>query len=267
MCAYWAAELRDPSGNAPTTRHAPKDTAGQAAEPPTAIARDDEAATTAGDRFRDHLRAGVKSISKHTSSFPILGFGAMSVAVWEQLLLLFGLALANGSTQGILITYLFTAAGYGLVMSRLAEMARRFPNSAGPFYWTLALQTPRTTFDLAHQMSWLCAWMSAIGLGINFVVNTIYVSDVALFLFSLAGKGAKFVYHSEEPTNSLRVPWALPLTIGISIGIALALNLWDTGYLPALQRWSLLSHWLGFLLFAVAIPIICERTVGLNFTV
>lgn len=213
-----------------------------------------------------------ESSSLRNTSLGTLGFGSMNLAIWEQILLLFGLALPNGGTGGILMMFILIAVGYSLVTISLADMARRYPTYAGPFYWTAALQTStfkvaRNASDLPHQMSWLCAWMSVFGLGINLVINMIFTSDVAIFLFSMAGKGKKFIYHSQEPMNRLRVPWALPVTIAVATFVALFANWTSARHLPSMHKWFAISHWVGFLIFMITIPVICHKTTGIRFTV
>lgn len=200
-------------------------------------------------------------------SLGLVGFGSMSLAVWEQILPLFALALPNGGTGGVLLAYLIVAGGFSLIITSLADMARRFPTSAGPFYRTAVLHSTPTTSRLSHLMSWLCAFMSILGLSINLIVNMIFTTDVAIFLSTLAGKNRKFIYHSEELKNRLRVPWALPVTIGITILVGLIFNWRTSKDLPRLHICFAIMHWFGFLAFVIAIPVVCHNSVGLSSTV
>ncbi|KAF2622242.1 hypothetical protein BU25DRAFT_452171 [Macroventuria anomochaeta] len=210
---------------------------------------------------------------QYIPSFALLGFGSMNLAIWEQILLLFALALPNGGIGGVLTAFLGTAFGYYLITFSLADMARLYPTYAGPFYWVAALQKSRTTSSLPHQMSWLCAWMSLLGMGINLIVNMIFTSDVAMFLFTLAGKWSKFVYALEEPKNYLRVPWALPVTVGIATIVALIANWKHAKYLPALHRcfveafrhFDSTSGWKGAVSGFVSTGVLVQPLLGCGF--
>lgn len=199
-------------------------------------------------------------------SFGLIGFGSMNLAIWEQILLSFGLALPNGGTGGILLAYLINAGGFALITISLADMARRYPSYAGPFYWTAVLRSSQDTLGLPRLMSWLCAWMSAIGLGINLIVNMLFISDVALFLFTLAGKYKRFTYVTEGINNALQVPWGLPVTICIATFVALVPNWKTPKSLPLIHKYFTAIHWLGFLIFMIALPILYQNTIGLHST-
>lgn len=200
-------------------------------------------------------------------SFGLLGFASMQLGVWEQILLLLPLILPLGGFGTALAEFIVVAALYGSVTKSLADMVREYPTYAGPFYWTVAYQTPLTTLSLPHLLGWCCAWMSFLGLTINLAVNMTFITDVAIFIFTLASKHAKLMYSPKEPKDYLKVPWALPVIFGIAIAVALIPNLKTAKILPKLVTVFLFGHWLSFLLFVIAVPIICKKATGLSRTV
>ncbi|KAH6639873.1 hypothetical protein C7974DRAFT_410822 [Boeremia exigua] len=197
----------------------------------------------------------------------LLGFGCMNLAIWEQLILLLPLALPHGGIGTILVAFVVISVLYGCINTSLAGMAREYPTYAGPFYWTAAYQTSWTNSGARHLLSWYCAWMSFLGMSINLVVNMYFISDVAIFLFTLAKTESRFLYSDKEPEHHLRVSWALPVTIVIATAVAYIPNWINVKHLPRLHTCFAVFHWLGFLIFIIAIPILFNKTSGLSMTV
>lgn len=218
-----------------------------------------------------HEEGQSSDASTHTwitiRSFGLSGFASMHLAAWEQSLLVLGSALSVGGVGTILIVYLVVASLYGFVTKSLSDMVRDNPNSAGPFYWTAAYREPFESQSATHIMTWLCAWMNFLGAGINLIVNMLFVTDVIIFLFTLAGRSSKFIYSSEEPLQHLRLPWALPVTIIVVTTIALFVNWKGAKQLPSSGHVFHICHWAGFFLFAVAIPVLYNKIVGNTATV
>ena len=116
-----------------------------------------------------------------TSQFPrnftflsALSFTIVLQATWEFLLISVYPALFNGGLAGLFYTYLWTFAGFSLVVSSLAEMASMAPTSGGQYHWVSESAPPRWQKLLSYITGWQAtlAWQAGTASG-SLLIGTI----------------------------------------------------------------------------------------------
>lgn len=86
---------------------------------------------TAFDKF-DMTRMGKKQEMRRVfRQFSILSFTCVIMATWEFLLTANSQGLVDGGLAGLFWSYIWTIAGFGLIIASMAEMASMAPTSGG----------------------------------------------------------------------------------------------------------------------------------------
>ena len=85
---------------------------------------------------KDMNRAGRKQeLIRNYRPLSALSFTVVLQATWEFLLMSNTQGLIDGGLAGLWWTYIWTFAGFGIIMVSLAEMASMSPISGGQYQW------------------------------------------------------------------------------------------------------------------------------------
>ncbi|KAI4199835.1 MAG: hypothetical protein LQ350_004366 [Teloschistes chrysophthalmus] len=195
---------------------------------------------TADERDREDLaRLGKKQVLKRNFGFlSMLGFSCTMLVTWEGLLVLFVQGLTNGGPTGLIYGFILAWIGTLAVFLTLAEMASMAPTSSGQYHW-VAMLTPMSCRKF---LSYLTGWVTVTGWQ-AFVASVFYLTGTLI-------QGLIVLEHPDyEPKL-----WHGTLLFWAIAACAVFVNTVVSRALPALERFILVVHVLGFL--AIITPLV-----------
>ncbi|KAL8635957.1 MAG: hypothetical protein Q9228_006601, partial [Teloschistes exilis] len=195
---------------------------------------------TADERDREDLaRLGKKQVLKRNFGFlSMLGFSCTMLITWEGLLILFVQGLTNGGPAGLIYGFIFAWIGTLAVFLTLAEMASMAPTSSGQYHWAAMLAPPSCRKILSYLTGWLAVtgWQAL-------VASACYLSGTLI----------QGLIVLENPDYEPKL-WHGTFLFWATVACAVFVNTVFSRALPALERFILVFHVLGF--FAIIIPLV-----------
>lgn len=188
---------------------------------------------------RDMARLGKKQEFKRNFSFwSALGFVAVYMASWEFILVSLSVGFANGGFAGLFVCFIVTVCCFFSVVVSLAEMASMAPTSGGQYHWVSEFSPPAWQKVLSYSSG----WMSTLG-----------------WLASTAGSTQVLATQIEAMVQVYNpdfycTGWQITLLMWAFNLVTIVFNTWGSGFMPALEVGSLITHAVGW--FVVIIPIL-----------
>lgn len=160
------------------------------------------------------------------------------MASWEFILISLSVGFANGGFGGLFVCYIVTFLCFFTVVLSLAEMASMAPTSGGQYHWVSEFSPPKWQKVLSYSSG----WMSTLG-----------------WLAGTAGSTQALAYQIEATVQVYNPdfacsPYQITLIMWAFNLVTIVFNTIGTGFMPALEVGSLISHFVGF--FVVIIPIL-----------
>lgn len=193
---------------------------------------------------KDMRRMGkTQELRRNFRPLSTLAFTVILQGTWEVLLAASTQGLTDGGLAGLLWSYVWTFAGFSLVVISLAEMASMAPTSGGQYHWVSEFSPPKYQRVLSYFTGWMStlSWQAGTASG-PFLVGTLIQSMAYENNPGYAG------------TN-----WQGTLCVwGITL-IVLFANIYMGNAMPVFQNLMLILHVFGFLTIIVCLWVLAPR--------
>lgn len=193
---------------------------------------------------KDMKRMGkTQELRRNFRPLSTLAFTVILQGTWEVLLAASTQGLTDGGLAGLLWSYVWTFAGFSLVVISLAEMASMAPTSGGQYHWASEFSPPKYQKVLSYFTGWMStlSWQAGTASG-PFLVGTLIQSMAYENNPGYAG------------TN-----WQGTLCVwGITL-IVLFANIYMGNAMPVFQNLMLILHVFGFLAIIVCLWVLAPR--------
>ncbi|KAF2111168.1 amino acid permease-like protein [Lophiotrema nucula] len=187
----------------------------------------------------DLARVGKNQVLKRRFGLvSMTGLSCGLMCTWETLLVVLFVGLNNGGPAGLIYGFFLIWIGNLSVFFTIGELSSAIPTAGGQYHW-VALLAPRST---RRFFSYMTGWLTVIGWIAALTAVSYFVVDLILKLVELNHGD----YESKEWQGTLLV-YALLL-------LCVAINIFASGALPAIEVVVLIFHILGF--FGILIPLV-----------
>ncbi|OGM41279.1 amino acid transporter [Aspergillus bombycis] len=173
----------------------------------------------------DMTRMGkIQELKRNLRPLAALSFASVLQATWEFILIGNTEALVNGGRAGLFWTYMWTFAGFGLIILTMS------PTSGGQYHWVSELASPRYQRVLSYITGWMSvlAWQAGAASG-SFLTGTIIQGLISV-------KDPSY-----EPEN-----WQGTLFVFAMILVIYFFNVYAASWMPRIQNLLLALHILCF---------------------
>jgi len=213
---------------------------------------DDEAGDEYHSAFKGHTKTDqqdmqrlgkVQELKRNYRPLSALAFTVIIQGTWEVLMTATYEGLVDGGPAGLVWSYLWTFAGFTLIVASLAEMASMAPTAGGQYHWVSEFAPPSIQKPLSFFVGWMStlSWQAGTASG-PFLVGTLIQSCAVI------------AYPDYAPTN-----WqATLMVIGVT-GLVWVLNIWGADFMPLFQNIMLVLHIFGFLATIIVLWVLSPR--------
>ncbi|KAB8256560.1 GABA permease [Aspergillus pseudonomiae] len=186
----------------------------------------------------DMTRMGkIQELKRNLRPLAALSFASVLQATWEFLLIGNTEALVNGGRAGLFWTYMWTFAGFGLIILTMS------PTSGGQYHWVSELASPRYQRVLSYITGWMSvlAWQAGAASG-SFLTGTIIQGLISV-------KDPSY-----EPEN-----WQGTLFVFAMILVIYFFNVYAASWMPRIQNLLLALHILCFVVVITVLLAMAPR--------
>ncbi|KAJ1707400.1 GABA permease [Aspergillus flavus] len=173
----------------------------------------------------DMTRMGkIQELKRNLRPLAALSFASVLQATWEFLLIGNTEALVNGGRAGLFWTYMWTFAGFGLIILTMS------PTSGGQYHWVSELASP----NYQRVLSYITGWMSVLAWQAGAASGSFLTGTIIQGLISVKDP-------SYEPEN-----WQGTLFVFAMILVIYFFNVYAASWMPRIQNLLLALHILCF---------------------
>ncbi|KAK3670939.1 hypothetical protein LTR78_009217 [Recurvomyces mirabilis] len=193
---------------------------------------------------KDMKRMGkTQELRRNFRELSTIAFVVVLQGTWEVLLAASTQGMTDGGLAGLFWSYIWTFAGFSLVVISLAEMASMAPTSGGQYHWVSEFAPPRHQGWLSYFTGWMStlSWQAGTASG-PFLVGTLIQSMIYVNDETYVGtnwQGMMFV-------------WAITLVVYFC-------NVYGGRAMPVFQNLMLILHVFGFLTIIVCLWVLAPR--------
>ncbi|KAF2751449.1 amino acid transporter [Sporormia fimetaria CBS 119925] len=185
----------------------------------------------------------VQELRRNYRPLSAIAFVVILQGTWEVLMTASYSGLVDGGPAGLIWSYIWTFAGFSMVVASLAEMASMAPTAGGQYHWVSEFAPPSIQSPLSYFVGWMStlSWQAGTASG-PFLVGTLI-------------QACAIVMHPEyEPTA-----WGGTLmVIGVTI-LVWVLNVYGARLMPLFQNIMLVIHVFGFIAIIIVFWVLCPR--------
>ncbi|KAB8268232.1 hypothetical protein BDV30DRAFT_243577 [Aspergillus minisclerotigenes] len=173
----------------------------------------------------DMTRMGkIQELKRNLRPLAALSFASVLQATWEFLLIGNTEALVNGGGAGLFWTYMWTFAGFGLIILTMS------PTSGGQYHWVSELASP----NYQRVLSYITGWMSVLAWQAGAASGSFLTGTIIQGLISVKDR-------SYKPEN-----WQGTLFVFAMILAIYFFNVYAASWMPRIQNLLLALHILCF---------------------